>query len=69
LIFPYHARHGSGRTGDLEKAYGEEKDPRVKIRMAAADTACVNNEGAQRLAHAAPQSGLRAYGMLPEKTT
>ena len=38
------------RPEDLKKAYRRERDFRVKIRMAAINTMCMNNESIQHTA-------------------
>ena len=51
---------------DLKKAYKKEKDPRVKIRMAAVNLVCINNDNIKnyRLAHAVPQLAMKMQQSL-----
>ncbi|MDE0265459.1 MAG: hypothetical protein OXK17_00295 [Thaumarchaeota archaeon] len=40
----------TARSEDLKKAYGKERNPWVKIRIAAVTMVCMNNENIQRTA-------------------
>ena len=53
MLFPYHARHGTGKTRNLKKAY-REGNLGVRLRMVAANMVYVNNESSShgRLADA-----------------